>query len=260
MKRFFEYIGLSLIILFSFYYTERVALLVRNNNPLMQNIRNVAPNTGVEPVNARIIDDTIIPGINGEVVNINKSYRRMRSFGVFNEYYLVFDVLSPEISLKANKEKIIVSGNRAKRAVSLVIDNNQDIKNFLIANNIDATMISYLNSYELLELEQINGEHDRNKFKNMESILNRNGKNVNICLIKNSNKDICLRNRKYLVKESLTLNGSNLALIRSNVESGSIILVTSSARVEDINILIRQIRYQGLRIIPLSQLISEEKN
>ena len=257
MRRFFEYMGLTAIIITCFYYTNRLALLVRSRNPIMVSIKEVATSEVVSYVNARITDNTIIPGISGLQVNKEKSFLRMKDFGAFNENYLVFDKTKPSVSLEDNKDKIIVRGNESKRAVSFIIDGNESVKNFFMINSLPATLLSYVSSFQIETLEQINAETERRLFSDMESLLNKNRKNINICLVNDSNKDICLRNRKYLVKETNELSRGNLVNIRRNISSGAIILIRSSASLEDVNILINQISYQGLKIIPLSELISE---
>jgi len=258
MKRFFEYIGLVAIILVSFYYTNRLALLIQNQNPIMRSIKEVATKEKNQYVNAQIQGDNIIPGLNGFEVNIERSFIKMRRSGIFSQHNLVWSETKPSISLAENKEKIIIKGNRNKNAVAFIIGNNEDVKSYFTSNNIPASLISYTDSYQNENLELLNGEENKNEFNNMESILNKDKKNVHICLVNNQNKDICLRNKKYLVKESISLNLNNLVDIRSNITSGSIILITQNARVSDVNILVRQVRFQGLKILPLSELISEK--
>ena len=118
-------------------------------------------------------------------------------------------------------------------------------------------MITYTNTYQPENLELINGEVNKESFNNLESLLNKDKKNVHICLVNDKNKDLCRGNKNYLVKESIILNLNNLIDIKSKIESGSIILITENAKAEDVNLLIKQINYQGLKIIPLSELISE---
>ena len=257
MKRFFEFLGIIVIVLFSFYYTEEVALIVQSKNSLLQEIKNSTVEQAIIPVNAIIQDDTIIPGINGQEVNVKDSYAKMKPFGVFNYYYLMFTPTRPQISLSDNKDKIIVGGNKNKRAVSLIIDNNEVVEKYLQSLNIKTTLLVDLDTYKDKTEEVINGEDDKIKFNDLESILNSKGKNKHICLINDLNKEICLKNGNYLVKETLSLNSSNLVSIKSKVESGSIILIKDNAKIEDINLLIKQVKYQDLNIIPLSELISE---
>ena len=65
LKKYFEYLGLALIMVFSFYYTDQIATIVLNKNPLMQEINQEKENFEVKSVNAIIEGDYITPGLNG---------------------------------------------------------------------------------------------------------------------------------------------------------------------------------------------------
>ena len=93
MRKYYQYLGLALIMVFSFYYTEKIALIVLNKNPLMQEINQEKVNYEEAFVNANIEGDYIIPGINGLMVNTRESFYNMQSLDAFNHYYLVFWIL-----------------------------------------------------------------------------------------------------------------------------------------------------------------------
>lgn len=257
MKRFFEHMGLVAIILFSFFYTERAALLVQSKSPIMESINEAVLEEETSYVNAEINGNTIIPGAYGSTVNTEKSYLKMKDFGVFNRYYLVYDEVKPEVSIDDNKEKIIVKGNKQKKSVAIIINGNNKIKNYLNQNNIPASELVNESNVET-NLEPINNADEKTEFNNIESILNKNKNNVNICLINSNNKDTCIKNKKYLVKETITLNSTNIVETKKVVEAGAIFLISESARLEDFNLLIKEISYKDLKIIYLSELISEK--
>lgn len=257
MKQFFKILGLSAIILFSFYYTEKMALLVSSKNHLMVTLREEALSKEVKFVNAEINGNSIVPGQNGRVLNIQKSYQKMKGFGTINDYYLIFDEIKPEVSVEKNKDKIIIKGNKNKMAVSFVIDNNESVKNFFLENKIAGTVVTHLDSFKIEDLDQINGESDKQNFSDMESILNKYKKNINICLVNELNKEICVKNKKYLVSQTVILNSSNISMIKPHVESGLIILIKEGAKVDDVNILMKQIEFKGLKIISLKEMINE---
>ena len=100
MRKYYQYLGLAIIMVFSFYYTEKIALIVLNKNPLMQSIHEEKDNYEEDFVNALIDGDYIIPGINGLEVNARESFYKMQELDTFNQYYLVFDQIKPEISLR----------------------------------------------------------------------------------------------------------------------------------------------------------------
>ncbi len=258
MKKIYKSIGLATIMLFSFYYTEKIAILMQNKSPIMQNINEVADNYEVNATNASIEGDYIIPGIRGKKLNKTKSYVNMKSFGVFNEYYFVFDEVKPTISLEDNVDKIIKKGNGNKKAVAFLLENNSDIKNYLEENKIAGSILIKEGDYQKNSyFEQIN--NDGEKYSNVESLLNKNEHNKNICYIKSLNPDFCKKNHKFLVEETFFLSGSNIVEAKRNITSGSIILIKETAKLEEFKLLVKEINFKGLSIVSLSDLITEKK-
>ena len=91
-------------------------------------------------------------------------------------------------------------------------------------------------------------------------MLNNNNINKNVCVINNNLIDICKEEKKYLVEPSMTLNNYNLSSIKDSIKSGYIIEVKDDVSVVDFKILLRQIFYQDLDVISLSDLIKEERD
>ncbi len=242
--------------LFSFYYTEKIALLMRKKDPIYETIEDVVATNNTDYVNAVINDTTIVPGINGLQVNVDKSFQKMKSFGAFNKYYLIFDQIKPEISLEDNKDKIITSGNPKKRSISFLIEDNNKIKEYFEKNNIQGSILIKNETFQRdSKLEQINIDHK--KYKETENLLDSIKQNKNICILNNYNESLCRKNKKYLIKPSLELNQYNIASIKNKIDSGSIIYIKESAKLEDVQILLKQVSYKGLAIEPLSDLILE---
>lgn len=259
LKKFYKYFGILAIMLFSFYYTEQIALFMRRKDPIYETIEDVKEEHNVHYVNAEIKDDTIIPGINGRAVNSDKSFQKMKSFGAFNKYYLVFDQIKPEISLEDNKDKVITKGNEKKKSVSLVLETTGELSDYLKSNQIPASIMINQDTFQRDSyFEQIN--NDSKNFKETENLLNSINKNKNICIENKYNQEICKKGQKYLVRPELELKSSNVALIKSKIESGSIIQIDETAKLEDLKIILQQIKYKGLTITSLSNLIFEENN
>lgn len=259
MKNLFKYIGISSILLFSFYYTEKMSNIVINNSDLVGMINDNSKYYNVKAVSAEIDGNYIIPGLNGSNVNVLKSYNNMKMLDTFNSYYLVYDKVLPEISLENNKSKIIKNGNINKNAVSLIIKDNLEILEYSKEKNINITRLIDINSYnKKATYEQINNDIDN--FDNVEKLLNNNNINKNICYISNEVKDVCLDKEKYLVEATVKLNNYNLSNIKDNIKSGYIIYVNDNVSLTDYKILVRQIYYQDLNIISLSKLITEERD
>lgn len=257
MRNIYKYIGLFGIMIFSFYYTEKIAQMMQNKSPIMKTINEIESKYLENPVNALINEDVIIPGVKGKKINKNKSYVNMKYRGVFNEYYLVFDDIIPEVSLEENKDKIINKGNKLKKGIALILEDNDNIKNYLIENKINASILIKEENFKKDSfLEQINNDLDN--YKNIESLLNKNNLNKNICYIKNIDKEFCLKNRKYLVEETISFSNSNLIEIKKNIESGTIILIKKDVSLDNFKQLLKEISFKGLKFLTVSDLISEE--
>ena len=257
MKKLFKYIGFSFLLIFSFYYTEKFSGIIINNSELMYEINDNKDKYDIMPVNAIINDNYITPGLNGYSVNTLKSYDKMRHLNTFNSYYLEYDLIKPVNTIDNNKDKIIRNGNGKKNKVSIIIKNNNDIIEYIINKNIkisrlvNISTISKENKYE-----QIN--NDFNNYKKTEILLNKYNINNNICYIKNDIDNICKKENKYLIEETITLNKYNLSDIKSKIRSGYIIYVGDDVSLIDFKILLKQIYYQDLEIDYLSNLIKED--
>lgn len=259
MKQIFKVLGITAIMLFSFYYTEKIALYAQNQNPIMKEINVAKDNLKVESVDAVVYNEYIIPGINGLEVNISKSFSKMKSFDAFNSYYLVFDQVQPDISLENNKHKIIKQGNKLKRSIAFILDENVSIKNYLLENGIKASILTTLENYQSnTSFEIIN--NDYTNFDKLEALLKKSKQNNNICVINKSNKEKCIEKEYYLVEYTKELNSTNIASIKKDIESGDIILINKTATLDDFKLLISQIKYHDLNIVYLSELITEENN
>lgn len=260
MKNIYKYIGLLVIMVFSFYYTDKIALMVQSNNPIMKQINEVKVEKQVDYVNAVIDSDKIIPGKNGLMINESKSFSMMKSFGTFNSYYLVFEQKKPKISLEDNKDKIIYNGNASNKNVSLVVEYNENIIAFLESSKIKSNILINKDNYENINyLELIND--DFNNYNEIELILNRSKSNNNLCYIHNKKYiDFCKKRNKYLIDSELILSNDNVFDIKNKIKSGSIIVVKNDTSIDALKIIINQVKFKGLNFEYLSKLISEENN
>jgi hypothetical protein len=252
-----KYAFLILLVLFSFYFTNETAVLVRSKDPIMLNIKKYSVNNNINPVNAEIKDNYIIPGMYGKRINEVKSLMNMKASGVFNTTFLVTDSIKPEVSLKDHKDKIIQSGNIKKQAVSFIFENDEtNALTYFISASIPADiLVNKLSVNQNPYFEQIN--NDFNNFKQVETALNKADSNKHLCLVGRNNEDICLKNKQYLFEPSLILNEANLLNIKKNITSGSIVLVKSSVSIDNLSMLVTYLKSKNLSIIPLSKLISE---
>lgn len=258
MRRIFEWIGGFAIVAFSFYFTDKVSLLVANKSDLMQEIKQVSSIYEESPVDAviNIEDNTIIPGQFGRTVNSQESYLSMHDFGTFNENYLVYDYVKPEKSLEDNKDKYITSGNKKQRKVSLIVRDNADVESFLI--NLKTPFNKVVSKPENADenIEIINAADSKDSFNSLNSKLKGKSK---ICLKEASLEESCKKNGYYLIDAKLKLTGTNLIEIKNSIEPGTIILLTSTARIEDLKVIMNEIEYKDLDVVHISKLIDEKE-
>lgn len=257
MQRIFEWIGGFALIAFSFYFTDRVSLLVANRSELMQEIKQVSASYEIDPVDAEIHikENTMIPGKFGRKVNSEESYLSMHDFGSFNANYLVFEPVKPEVSIKNNKDKFITSGNSQNRQISFIIKDNKEIENYFIENEINYNKVIEKLEDKTANVEFINGANEKSDFNSINSGLKDYKK---LCLKGNSNIDLCKKNSYYLIDTSLQLTMTNIIEIKNNISPGSIILISSGAKLENLKLLLNEIEYKDLQIVHLSKLINEE--
>jgi hypothetical protein len=280
MKNVIKFLGLLSLIGFSFFYTDSVMDVVVEQDSIMVDINNVKDNYSIEAIDAVIDEDSLIPGINGKIVNTTDSYNNMKSIGVFNKNYLVYDEVSPNISMYDNYNKYITKGNSFKHMVSLVfilkndtylqelykIVSNKGIKiNFFIDYN-------FLNSNSnlLKELDNtafysygIEGEYSPDTLLFSNNLIQRITKNnPNYCLTENKNKSIlelCSNNKMFTIIPTINIKNNIYNEIKSNVTSGSIILVDiNSENLKGLDISIDYIKGKGLEFEYLEELLTEK--
>lgn len=242
---------------FSFYYTDKIALMVQENNPIMQQIKDIKPEKEEDYVNAIIDDDKIIPGKNGLTINVEKSFSVMKSFNAFNSYYLIYDQKKPKISLEDNKDKIITSGNLSNKNMTIIIEYGEDLVKYLESNNIKSDVLINKDNYiKVNKLEMINDDFDN--YNEIEIMLNRSKMNNNLCIVNKSNIDFCKKRNKYLIETELVLTNDNVFNVKNNIKNGSIVIVKKDTNINNLKIIIDQARFKGLDLVYLSKLISEE--
>lgn len=257
MKKYYQYFGLALITIFSFYYTEQISLIVLNKNPLMKTIHEKADDYSVKSVNAEISGDSITPGINGLEINVKESFYLMQKEDVFNQYYLVFDQVKPNVSLEDHKDKIIRVGNRLLKRISFVLESEGEISKYFLQNHLPASLLATLSTYKQNSgFELINYEVEG--FKSLENTLNLNKENKHLCIVHEENKQLCKKNKNYLIDPILKLNQTNVIEVKSKIGNGSIVFIGKNATLSDVKLILKEVQYKDLEVVFLSKMISEE--
>lgn len=254
MKKY-QIIGILAMSIFSFYYTDKIASITLENNEIYQSIKEVSEDYEVRAVDAVIEDNYIIPGLEGQKVNVKTSFYNMRDLNTFNEYYLIFDKTYPSVSINNNKDKIIKGGNKEKKNVAIVLEYDSNLIKLLKDYGIDASILVKMDNYEKEEtLEQIN--HDYENYSSLDTLLRKYNNNPDICFKDNLNNELC--EDKYKVTTEKVVTKDTFIDIKNNIEPGDIYYIKKLSS-NNMKILINSIIYKDLNIVRLSKLISEER-
>lgn len=252
-----KYVKYGLVIflcVFSFYISDTAIIMVENMSPIMKEVKKFSDNY-VEPVNAIIEDNTIIPGSNGTKLNERESYLKMNEFGTFNETFLVYDYIKPDISLYDNLDKVIVNTNK-RSEVALIVTNDEWGSYFKEEKILVTKVIKDNNNLSKGE-SYINGNGDSEEFNKLNSYLKKNKMNSKMCLVDYSNIASCRNNKYFIIKPTVEISHSNLASVKKNIGGGNIIFLNSNLSLSEVKVIVNHIRYKNLNIINLEDLIKE---
>ena len=78
---------------FSFYYTYKVSDIIKNNDPIMSEIRNKEKDIVVSKIESTVFDDEYLNGLNGCIIDEKNSYDKMKKLLVVTrkkEMYQLF--------------------------------------------------------------------------------------------------------------------------------------------------------------------------
>ena len=280
MKKFFSYLGISCLLLVSFFYTEQTVTVVKEYDQVMIAIKEYSVNNKKNPANAYIKENTIIPGLSGYEVDIDKSYYNMRRYGKFDSSLIEYQSTLPEVSLAKNKDKYIVSGNPDKRMVSLifVLEENTDITPVLkilkeqkVKGNFFINDKWLQNNSEKLEQliqdDHVIGNISSNfnyldsSFLWIDTVIKKVGKQKNgYCYFKEEKEEelnMCLLYDNYSIKPTIIENYPYKE-VKEKMSSGSILsFPVNTTTIDNLPIIISYIKSKGLLVVNLNELLKE---
>lgn len=279
MKKVFQMIGLISLTCFSFFVTEQTAIVVSDMDEIMIEIKNKKDDYKYDSIDAIIDKNTIIPGINKREVNVNKSYKNMKTNGYFNDKLFVYDYEKPKISLTDNIDKYIIKGNPSKRMVSLIFKVEQDeditdIVNILNNYNVKSTFFvnyNWFSNNNTLVEELIKNNHivaplmedyTSSDFEWMDMVLKKiNKQSVGFCYNENENKtnlEQCVLKNNYTIKPIVISENTPLVDIKEKLESGSILSLKVNSQVrKELSTIIIHIKSKGYKLSNLKENVLE---
>ena len=228
MKNKFKIILTIFLIIFSFYYTRNGIYFLKKNDKLMQEIESKKNIYNKNSTNAIITNNIMIPGKKGYIVDIDKSYKKMKKLNIFNESLLVYDEISPIKSINNIYDKVIIRGN--------------DINNISIILNInDKNLLTKLNNILINNNVQID-------------IMN----NINYCFteeIKIDNK--CNSNHQYTLL-AININNYHLTNTKKSINKYKVFIYTfNQNNYNDLNLIIKYFKNNNYNIVTIDKLIEE---
>lgn len=281
MKKIYQVVGVLLLGLFSFFYTEKVIDFIRESDPIMKSIKKSESEYKIDPVDATINDNTMIPGVSGKSIDYDSSYKKMKKYGAYNESLTVFKEEEPTISIDDYYDKYISQGSGINNDVSLVFevklnDNITNILNILIENNTSATFfvdglwlennrdLATTMAEEGYEIEILNydNKYDELYFSSslnlVKTITNINPK---YCFARYDSKEVlqlCSKLNLHTIIPTIITGNYPYSDVRKKLSKGSIIgfSINSSTEIE-LPTIINYIKQKGYAINTLDSLLSE---
>lgn len=284
MNRIIKILFACLLVLASFFYTDKVVSFMEDKDPIMIKLKKEKNKLEESPINAKVDVSYLIPGYSGVVVDLNKSFTKMKKYGSYNEALVVFKESVPTISIDEYYDKYIVSGNGFTNYISLVFEiNNKEllpkIKEVLKDNDVRATFFvdgvllkedsilitSLLEDFHEIELLNNKNNYDKLIFEEeldaLQVIANRRGK---YCLAKYDQKEIlelCSKEKMHTIIPTMQISSKPYLSVKGKIREGAIISISvTKENISELDVLIKYIKQRGYTLDTLEQLLSEARN
>lgn len=279
MRKLLKPLSAIFLLLFSFYYTNKVVDIIREKDPIMQQIRLSSEKYQVDSVDARVIGDSIIPGKSGREIDYEESYTKMKQYGMYNEALTTFKEVEPTISIEDYYDKYIVQGNSEQKSVALVFKINSD-KNFqelinvlnlqnikttlfidgLFLENNTATIKNLLNhEIELLSYDNKYDELYFNSGLNYMASLTK--KNPKFCYAEYDQKEVlelCSKLELHTIIPTIRVTEYPYKTVKGKLTNSAIIsLPLTDQMISELPLIIDYISQKGYSFLTLEELLSE---
>lgn len=262
---------------FSFFYTEKTVSVVKEHDSIMIEIKQNLEKYKKEAIDAEIIDNTIIPGISGEEIDIERSYSKMKRYGKYNESLLVKKKTKPNISIEDNYDKFVIGGNSKNNKVSFLFLATKDIDvtkvlSILKQKNINATFFIDFYFYDLEKIKEIaslgheignlslNYDYQDPSFSWLTTKIKR-VVNTTYCYDDDFDDEtilLCSASKLYTIKPSIITDSRPLLEVKKQVKNGSIISFHINETLEkELASIISYLKSKNYEIVSLNDLLQE---
>ena len=263
--------------IFSFYYTNKSIDIVKEVDPIMKQIELNKEKFETNSINAKVLNNTITPGVGGKTIDKKTSYNKMKKYGTYNESLTTIKEVKPTISINDYYDKYVVGGNEKKKQVSLLfkidsLDNLKIITNYLNSEHIAATLfiedsildevkeeLSNLNNYEIeLLFDEVSEIGISTSSNYLDSIISKQNK---YCYTEEENDkllNICRKYKMHTVIPTFVLNKNPIKTAKEKLKNGSIIGIEMNSKIEkELDYVLYYIRSKGYSFVSLDTLLKE---
>ena len=281
MKKFFQAIGIISLLCFSFIYTEKTVTVVKEFDDIMVQIKEQNDSYKIEAVDATVTSNTIIPGISGSEIDIDKSYSKMKRYGKYNDKLLEYKNVKPNISLQNNINKYVIKGNKNKNMISILFlvdssDSVSRILNILSNKKVKATFFvdgDWVEKNNEVLIQIINEGHEignlgynysytNGSFSWLDNKIKKaSGQKYGYCYSEETNKQtlsICSLNNNYTIQPNIIVKDNPTITVKDNIVPGSFIsLHINETVIEELPVIIDFINSKGFSINTLGVHLEE---
>lgn len=281
MKKIFQIVGIFTLMIGSFVLTSEVKTASKETDELLNEIKSKKDGYKENAIESYIDDDTIIPGLNGREVDVERSYAEMSKIGYFDDKLLVYKTLPLKNPLDKNKDKYIISLNNSKMDITLVfkIKDDDDITNIvkkLDEKSVKGTFFvtsSYLEKHHNQIIKLVQNGHTIGNLSNNENyndsdfvwmktiITNIGNQKYNYCLLKEKNKKtikMCALHDSYTILSSNIIKSNPLLNIKKSLKPGSIITIQMSNSLNsEIEAILNYTQSKGYTVRSLEEGLRE---
>ena len=267
MNNKIKVIGILILAGFSFFYTNKVTSIIKDNDPIMKKISESKKEMLVSKVEPIIINDKYYTGINGCLVDEEESYNKMKNVGEFKEELIVMK----EDKIKEQDNKYIIGGNKKNRNVSIILLNlNKNINNYVEKNKITVNYFfdgKYIknNMDKLIDIKNNIYNYGRsNEYISKYLVYDNNvietsfNNKSNYCLFENKKEDSLKLCSSYKMKSinEYFIKENSLLYTKENLTNGKIFIFDNDDQ-DEIILSIKYILSKGYNIVSLDDLLSE---
>lgn len=260
---------------FSFYYTDQVISYSKSKDPIMIDIIKASYEENENPIDAVILENEIISGKTGNKVLIDQSYEKMKSYGKFNETLLVFDEVSPDITINDNYDKFVISGNKDEKEVAFIflvqdstylkdilkiLKYNEITGYFFVDGNSDEEVFSMISAYNnYLGNYGMNSKYTNKGIIYTNKIIKQFQKEKIFCFTTDDEEvlKICSSFSLNTIKENIISTSKPYVDAKKELKNGKIYVFNINNYLsKELNTIIKYIKQKGYKIVSVTDMLN----